>query len=93
MQFPGARGTVGEKVGRPKNFSPQVCNFFTFYALANQTPTDRKSGNAGVLGHFGLGRPWALGKIPGEKYKNTDAHIEAEKTETHPLQLSPNTQS
>ena len=36
-------------------------NFFTFYVLADQTPTGGKSQNTwgGVLDHFGLGRPLA----------------------------------
>ena len=85
MQFPGARGTFG--------FSPKVRNFFTVYALADRTPTGRKSRNTGVLGHFGLGWPLALGEVPGGKHKNPNSVIETEKRETNPLQLGPDAQS
>ena len=68
-------------------------NFFTFYALADRTPTGEKSRNTGLLGHFGLGRPLALGEILSGKQKNTNSHIETEKRETNSLQLGPNTQS
>ena len=42
-----------------------VRNFFTFYVLAERTPTGGKSQNTGISGHFGLGRPLALTEIPG----------------------------
>ena len=93
MQFPGARGTFGGKSGHPKTFSPEVRNFLTFYVLVDRTPTGAKSRNTGCLGHFGLGRPLALGEIPGRKQKNTNSLIETEKREKNSLQLGPNTQS
>ena len=40
-------------------------NFFAFYVLPDRTPTGGKSKNMGFLGHFGPGRPWALGEIQG----------------------------
>ena len=40
-------------------------NFFTFYVLADRTPTGRKTQTMAVLGHFGPGQPSALGEIPG----------------------------
>ena len=70
-----------------------VRNLFTFYVLADRTPTGGKSQYAGILGHCGLGRPLALREIPGGKQKNTNSLIETEKRETNPLQLGPNTQS
>ena len=77
-----------------------VCNFFTFYVLANRTPTGGKLRNMGlwilyiicILGHVGLGRPLALKEIPGGKQKNANSLIGTENRETNPLQLGPNTQ-
>ena len=42
-----------------------VRNFLTFYILPDRTPKGRKSRNTGILGHFDLGRPFALREIPG----------------------------
>ena len=42
-----------------------VRNFLPFYVLADRTPRGRKSRNTGILGHFGPGRPLALGEITG----------------------------
>ena len=84
---------LGGKSGRPKSFSPKGRNFFTFYVLADRTPTGEKSRNTGFLGHFCLGQPLALREIQGGKQKNTNSHIETEVRETNPVQLGPNTQS
>ena len=48
-----------------------VRHFVTFYVLTDQTSTGGKTRNTGILGHFGLGRPLALGEIPspGQKRK------------------------
>ena len=70
-----------------------VRNFLAFYVLADRTPRGRKSQNTGMLGHFGFGRPLALGEIPGGKQKNRNSLIETENGETNPFQLGPNTQS
>ena len=90
--FPVLGALLGGKSGRPKSFSLKVRNFFTFYVLADRTPTGGKSRNTGFLGHFGLGQPLALREIPGKK-QDTNSLIETEKRETNPLQLGPNTQS
>ena len=91
--FPGLGALLGGKSGRPKSFPPKVRNFFTFYVLADRTPTGGKLRTTWFLGHFGLGRPLALREILGRTKKNTNSLIEAEKRETNPLQLGPNTQS
>ena len=83
----------GGKSGRPQIVCPKVRNCFTFYVLADQTPTGEKLRNTEFLGHFGLGRPLALREIQGEKQTNTNRHIETEGREANPLQLGPNTQS
>ena len=94
MQFPGARGTFGGEIRTPQKFLPESAQlFFTFYGLADRTPTGGKSRNTGFLGHFGLGRPLARREILGGKQKNRNSLIEIEKRETNPLQLGPNTQS
>ena len=63
--FPVPGVLLGGETGRPKFFSPKGRKFSTVCVLANQTPTGRKSRNAGISGHFGLGRPLALRKILG----------------------------
>ena len=46
VQSPGARGTLGGgKSGRPKGFSPKLCNLFTFSVLAARTLRGGKSQN------------------------------------------------
>ena len=90
MHFPSARGSFrGGKSGRPKSFSQNVRNFFTFFVLTDRTPRGGKSRNTGVLGHFGLGRPLALREIPDGKQKTTNSLIETEKREINPCQLGP----
>ena len=69
--FPVLEALLREKYGRSKKFSPKFRNFFTVCALADRTPTGGQSRNTGFVGHFGLRHPWALGKIPGGKQKNT----------------------
>ena len=68
-QFAGVRGTFGENILPPQNFLPESAQLFTFYVLADRTPTGGKSQNTGVSGHFGLGRRVALREIPGGKHK------------------------
>ena len=46
-----------------------VCNFLTFYVLADRNPTGGKARRTGVLGHSGLGRPLALTEILGAGQK------------------------
>ena len=92
-RFPGARGPEIEEKKVTTLSGMVVRNFFTLYVLPDQTPTGGKSQNTGILGHFGLGQPLALGEIPGGKQKNESSLVETEKRETNPLQLGPNTQS
>ena len=77
----------------PQKLFLESAQLFAFYVLADQTPTGGKSGNTGLLGHFGLGRLLALSEIPGGKQKNRNTLIETETREANPLQLGPNTQS
>ena len=63
--FPVLGALLGKKSGGPKSFSSKFRNFFTFCVLADLTATGGESQSTGVLGHFGLGRPLALGEIPG----------------------------
>ena len=51
-----------------------VPNFFTLYVLSDRIPTGRKSQNTGILGHFGLGRPWRLEK-PRAQAENRKAQF------------------
>ena len=60
MQFPGARGTFGGGIWTPQKFLPESAQPFTFYVLADRTPTGGKLRNTGFVGHSGLGRPLAL---------------------------------
>ena len=53
-QFPAARGTFGREIRLPAKFHPEILHFFTFYVLADCTPTGRKSRNNGFLFYFGL---------------------------------------
>ena len=66
MQFSGAGGTFGGEIRPPQNFLPEIVQLFS--VLADWTPRGRKSQNTGVLGHFGLGQPLALGEIAGGKF-------------------------
>ena len=70
-QFPGARGTFGDKIQLPQKFLPKLSNFFTFFVLADPTPRGVKSQNTGFLGPFGLEQPLALREILGQKRENT----------------------
>ena len=63
-QFPDARGPeTGEKVITLSGMV--VRNFLTLYVLTDRTPTDGKTQNTRIFGHFGLGRPLALRETPG----------------------------
>ena len=54
-------------------FGMVVCDFLTFYVLADQTPRGGKSRNTGMLGHFGPRRPLALRQVPGRGRKRKNA--------------------
>ena len=71
-QFTGARGPEMEEKKVTTLSRMVVRNLFTFYGLADETPTGGKSQNTGILGHFGRGRPLAFREIPGlcQKRKN-----------------------
>ena len=66
-QFPGARGTFGEKNRAPKSFSRKLRNFFTFCVLTDRTPRGGKSQNTVFLGPFGLGQSLGTSRNSGPK--------------------------
>ena len=49
MQFPGARGTFGEKIWPPQKFLPEIAQLFYVFRFARPDPQGRESRNTGVL--------------------------------------------
>ena len=92
-QFPGARGTFGEKICPPQKFTPDILQLFYILRFGRTDPQGREIAKYGVPRPFGRGQPLALREILGAKQKNTNSLIEKrEKREPKPLQLGPNTQ-
>ena len=65
-QFPGARGTFGEKICPHQSFLPKIPLFFCILRFGRPDPQGQE---VVKNGGFGLGQPLALGEIIGE---NTD---------------------
>ena len=71
-QFPGPRGR--ETAKKSYHAIRDGClQFFYILRFGQPDPQGRETRNTGILGHFGPGRPSALGEIPGagRKQKNT----------------------
>ena len=71
---PKQQGSRGRKKYYPaiQDGRPQFCHIFR---LPGRTPRGGKSQNTGILGHFGPGRPLALGEVPGTDRKRKDTQF------------------